>query len=184
MLYADGGDRVLSEDAPLDITPATEPASVAESQAQEFGDGPRDAVVLRFGQIVGDDPLTHWRMHSASHGRPVATGDPDGWIHLLHTDDIGSAVLAALTVPGGVYNVGSPPVRRRDLARGFAEATGRSSVEFLGSLRTRLAGHRLEPATRSQRVTSARLAGAGAWQPSRGAFDASWLPVDYLSRIP
>jgi nucleoside-diphosphate-sugar epimerase len=182
VLYADGGDQILGEDAPLDITPATEPAAVAESQAEEFGDGPRAAVVLRFGQIIGDDPLTHWRLRSAGQGRPVGTGDPDGWIHLLHTDDIGSAVVASLTVPGGVYNVGSPPVRRRDLARGFAEATGRASVEFMGSLLTRLGGDRLEPLTRSHRVTSERLTTTAAWAPSRDTFDVSWLSG--LSRIP
>ena len=61
---------------------------------------------------------------------------------------------------------------------------GRPSAEFMGSLTTRLAGVRAEPLTRSLRVSSAALARAAGWSPVRPEFDGSWLPVDYLSRIP
>ena len=37
---------------------------------------------------------------------------------MIHTDDLGGAVLAALHAPSGVYNVGAEPVQRHDLSRG------------------------------------------------------------------
>lgn len=175
MLYADGGDEILTEDSPLDITSATEPASVAESQVQDFACGSRSAVVLRFGQIVGDDGITQWRLREARRGRPIGTGRPDSWAHVIHTDDLGPAVVAGLAVPSGIYNVGAEPVRRRDLVQGFADAVDRPSLEFMGPMMRRLAGSRAEPLTRSQRVSSAALTRASGWEPTRPDFGVDWL---------
>ena len=58
------------------------------------------------------------------------SGDPQGWTHLVHTDDVGSAVLAALHASSGVYNVGAAPVRRQDLVDGYAEVVGVQTVPF------------------------------------------------------
>ncbi len=125
-LYGDQGDGWVTEDSPLDITWATEPASVGESLVQDFVCGSRTGVVLRLGRIVGDDPRTRRQLRSLRHGHPVGLGAPHGWAHVVHTDDLGPAVLAALAVPSGVYNVGAEPVRRVDLVSGFSVAAGRT----------------------------------------------------------
>ena len=78
------------------VTRATEPASVGESHVQEYTCGSRTGVVLRFGLIVGDDALTRFQLRALRHGQPIGLGLPEGWAHLLHTDDLGPAVLAAL----------------------------------------------------------------------------------------
>ena len=118
-LYADDGDGWIAEDSPLDINPATEPASVGESHAQGYRSEVRHSVVLRFGTIVGDDDLTRWQLRTARSGLPVGVGTPAGWAHLVHTDDLGSAVAAALCAPSGTYNVGAEPTRREDLVAGL-----------------------------------------------------------------
>src|SRR3954451_5924581 len=123
-VYADDGDGWITERDPLDITPATEPVAVGESHVQEYAGGFRAGVLLRFGSIVGDDPQTRFWMRAAATGRPVGIGRPDQWSHLLHTNDIGSAILAALEAPSGVYNVGAAPVLRADLVEGYAKAAG------------------------------------------------------------
>ena len=174
-LYADHGDDWVTEQSPLAITPATEPASVGELTVQDYACGSRAGVVLRLGTIVGDDGLTRFQLRSAQHGHPVGVGRPDGWAHVVHTDDLGSAVLGALRVPSGVYNVGAEPVRRADLVAGFATAAGRERVGFVGPVLRRLGGVRLEPLTRSLRVSSRLVHEASGWQPSRPAFDASWF---------
>jgi nucleoside-diphosphate-sugar epimerase len=174
-LYADAGDQRIDEDAPLSITRATEPASVGESHVQEFANGSRAGVVLRLGSIVGDDPMTRFQLKAVRHGRPIGLGRPDGWMHVVHTDDLGGAVLAALGAPSGTYNVGAEPVRRADLVAGFAAATGRSTGRFLSPAMTRMAGVRLEPLTRSLRVSSQRLAGRTGWRPVRPTLDAAWF---------
>lgn len=176
-LYADQGDEWITEGSPVEITRATEPAAVGEAHLQEYACGSRVGVVLRFGTIVGDDPLTRFQLRATRNGRPVGLGRPDGWAHVVHTDDLGSAVLAALVAPSGVYNVGAEPVRRRQLVRGFAEAVGRENIEFMGPMMLRLAGARVEPLTRSLRISSDAFTACTGWTPTRGTFDAGWFDV-------
>lgn len=178
-VYADGGDSWITERDPIDITPATEPIAVGESHVQEYAGAPlfagRAGVLLRFGSIVGDDAQTRFWLKAAATGRPVGIGRPDQWSHLIHTDDLGSAVLAALDAPSGVYNVGAAPVLRADLVEGYAKAAGAAEGTFMGPVLRRLAGARIEPMTRSLRISSDYFASQTGWQPSRPVFDASWL---------
>lgn len=174
-IYADQGDGWITEQSPVEINRATEPASVGESHVQEYQCGPRHGVVLRLGSIVGNDSLTRWLLRSAQNSRPVGMGSPDGWAHVVHTDDIGTSVVAALCAPSGVYNIGAEPVRRRDLVQGYADAVGRESVGFMGPLMRRLAGPRVEPRTRSLRISSEEFTAQTGWGPRRADFDASWF---------
>jgi nucleoside-diphosphate-sugar epimerase len=174
-LYADQGDDWITEGSSLDITRATEPATVAETHVQDYCCGSRTGVVLRFGLIVGDDRSTRWQLRMARRGRPLGLGRPEGWLHPVHTDDLGPAVLSALHAPSGVYNVGSEPVRRADYVRAFAHAAGRDSVGFVGPVLGRLAGSRAEPLTRSLRVSSEHFTASTGWAPTRAAFGDSWL---------
>ena len=176
-LYADNGDDWITEQSPVEINRATEPASVGESHVQRYQCGSRHGVVLRFGTIVGDDGLTRWMLRSARHGRPIGIGDPQSWTHLTHVDDLGPAVLCALHAPSGVYNVGAEPVRRAELVQGFAEAAGQASGQFMGPLLRKLAGSRIEPLTRSLRVSSEHFVAQTGWTPRRAGFDASWFDV-------
>lgn len=179
-LYADRGDARVDEDSAIDITPATEPLAVAEAHVQDYagafarGHG-RAGVLLRFGTIVGDDPQTRFWLRAAANGRPVGIGRPDQWSHLVHTDDLGGAVVAALAAPSGVYNVGAAPVLRGELVDAYAKAAGAPHGSFLGPVLRRFAGARIEPWTRSLRVSSERFTAQTGWQPRRAAFDAAWF---------
>ena len=174
-LYADQGDEWIAEDSPLAITRATEPAAVSETHVQEYACGSRVGVTLRFGTIVGDDPTTRYRLRSLRHGRPIGLGSPEGWAHVVHTDDLGPAVVAALHAATGVYNVGAEPVRRFELVAGFAAAAGRESIDFVGPLMTRFGGVRQEPLARSLRVSSEKLTACTGWTAHRAKFDSTWF---------
>lgn len=182
-VYADQGHDWVTEESPICVTSATEPASVGELVVQDFGSTCRVGVVLRMGLIIGDSVLSRWSLRAAAHGRPVGLGSPDGYIHVIHSDDVGGAVSAALSVPSGVYNVGAEPVRRRDLVAGYAEAVGQDHGTFLGPMMTRLAGPRLEPLARSLRVSSDRFTGATGWVPVRADFDAGWLDAASAAEV-
>jgi nucleoside-diphosphate-sugar epimerase len=175
LIYADGDEDWLDETSPVCVTRATEPVAVAETNAQSFANTWRQTAILRFGNLVGDDDFTRWRLARTGAGQPIGLGDPAGWAHVLHTDDVGPAVLAALTAKSGVYNVGAEPVRRGELADAFARSVGRERSGFVPKMVVRLAGERLEPLTRSQRVSSAHLSEQTGWKPMHGKFGASWL---------
>jgi nucleoside-diphosphate-sugar epimerase len=171
-VYADQGEEWVTERSPLCVTAATEPASVGEHVVQDFASLCRTGVVLRMGLVIGDSKLTRWSLHSAAHGRPVTWGDPDGYIHVIHSDDVATAVSAALSAPSGVFNVGAEPVRRERLAEAYAAAVGRTG----GALaRARRSGRRLEPLGRSLRVSSELFIRETGWTPRRPEFDPSWL---------
>ena len=176
-IYADHGDRWITEESPLEINRATEPASVGEFHLQAYRCGSRHGVVLRFGTIVSDDALTRRMLRSAKNRHPIGMGSPAGWAHVVHTDDLGLAVVAALNAPGGVYNVGAEPTVRADLVQGFADAAGRDTGEFMGPFLRRVAGSRVEPLSRSLRVSSEHFTAQTGWTPRRSVFDASWFDV-------
>jgi nucleoside-diphosphate-sugar epimerase len=174
-VYADHGDSWITEQDPIEITPATEPTAVGESHVLDFSASSRAGVVLRFGQIVGDDDLTRFILKAAANKRPVGLGRPDHWSHVVHTDDLGPAVVAALHAPSGVYNVGADPVLRAELVAGYAKAVGADTGGFMGPVLRRLAGPRVEPLTRSLRVSSQYFAAQTGWQAERPTFDPAWF---------
>jgi nucleoside-diphosphate-sugar epimerase len=174
-LYADGGDDWISETSPLSVTRALEPAAVAEVNATGFASSAREAVVLRFGTMVGDDASTRWLLARARAGRPIGVGAADDWTHLVHPEDAGSAVAAALQAPGGVYNVGADPVRRKDMLAVIADIVERTSVGFMPRILVKMAGERLEPLTRSHRISSTKLHEMTGWKPGYPAFHTEWM---------
>jgi nucleoside-diphosphate-sugar epimerase len=174
-LYADAGDEWITEGSPVAVNSATEPVILAETAAEDFGDAGRDSVILRFGTIIGDDGLTRWRLRRAKAGRPIGLGAPEGWTHVVHVDDVGTAIVAGLRAPSGIYNAGATPIRRSDLVAAYGRAAGAGDGAFLSRVMQRLGGERLEPMTRSQRVCSAELARSTAWQPSHAEFGTDWL---------
>jgi nucleoside-diphosphate-sugar epimerase len=175
VLYADQGDEWITEQSPVDITPMTEPAAVGESLVQDYTCGSRVGVVLRFGAIVGDDRQTRYRLRATASGRGVGIGHPADWAHVIHTDDLGGAVLAALHAPSGVYNVGAEPVQRHDLVQGYADAAKVESGAFMGAWSRWFIGPRLEPLSRSLRVSADHFAAQTGWRASRPKFDVGWL---------
>jgi nucleoside-diphosphate-sugar epimerase len=106
-VYAPGGPA--SEDTPIgEVLPILRSALVAEQQAERFAAAGGRGVVLRLGLL--DGPGTWFDQPNGDFG---AT---------LHVSDAGRALLAALSLPSGIYNVcrdgGSVPGER------FAHAAG------------------------------------------------------------
>ena len=77
-LYADAGDEWITEDSTLSVTRSLDPAAVAEANAMAFACKSRRPVVLRFGNFIGDDPMTTWRLAQARAGRPIGARRPAG----------------------------------------------------------------------------------------------------------
>ena len=99
-----------SEDMPVrdDVPAIMRSALAAEEQAARFAAAGRHGVVLRLGLLGGP---------GTGHDHP----NP-GLGATLHTEDAGRALLAALTVPSGIYNVCRDGERVSN--HRFTEATG------------------------------------------------------------
>lgn len=103
------GDRPASEETPVgDVPVILRSALAAEQQAARFAMAGRRGVVLRLGLL--DGPGT-----GRDHPNP-------GLGATLHAEDAGHALVAALDVASGVYNVCRDGERVSN--RRFAEATG------------------------------------------------------------
>ena len=92
----------------------------------------------------------------------------------VHPSDAAAGAVAALGAPAGVYNVGAPPVRKRDLGAVFAAAAGVGRARsFPGGLLKLMGG----AATfgRSQRVLSTKLTEATGWRPAMPAPAVEWF---------
>ncbi|MDX6234111.1 MAG: hypothetical protein QOH68_3197, partial [Nocardioidaceae bacterium] len=102
-------------------------------------------------------------------------GAENSWMHVIHPDDVGSAVVHALTAPGGVYNVGAEPVKRRDYVDTIAMAAGQRSGRFLPRWILRVGGEKLEILTRSQRVSSQLFSDRTGWHPDHPKLTPDWF---------
>lgn len=174
-IYADQDDDWIDEHSPIDVTHATEPIVVAEDNARTIELAGGTAVSLRFGLLTGNDRNTAWLFRRAAAGRAIGLGAENSWMHVIHPDDVGSAVVHALTAPGGVYNVGAEPVQRRDYVDTIAMAAGRRSGTFLPGWVLRLGGEKLEILTRSQRVSSQRFSDRTGWHPDHPKLTPDWF---------
>jgi nucleoside-diphosphate-sugar epimerase len=135
-VYADGGDQELDESAPL--KPVGHIASSVRAQHNVLAHP--GGVFLRFGLLTGGDAQTP----------PVLVGD--GWMSVVHPGDAAAAAVAVLDAPAGVYNVGTPVLKRDMGITRLPKFAGRFAAAF-------------EVFARSQRVVSTKLTEATGWKP-------------------
>ena len=178
LLYADGGDAWLREDAVVAPTIFTRSAGDAERHAEAFSaraPGAR-AVVLRFAQFVAPDSgHIQQLLGLARRGILPLVGDPAGYEPCIHADDAARAVVAALECPSGTYNVAEDsPMTRQEHAAVFAEALGRPvrlPPGWVGRI------PRLDHVARSRRVANHAFREATGWAPAQGNMASVWMSL-------
>ncbi|HET6952671.1 MAG TPA: NAD(P)-dependent oxidoreductase [Acidimicrobiales bacterium] len=177
LLYADGGDDLLEEDAPLSPTAITGSALAAEGTAASFAEHGGAGIVLRFGMFYGPDSgHTIEAIEATRAGRPAEVGPAGAYRSPVTTDDAASAVVAALGVPSGIYNVvDDRPLPRREYVDALARALG-VAPPVPPSLDVPLPpGY--APLAWSQRVSNARFREATAWRPGSPSAGEGWHAV-------
>src|SRR5258708_2073365 len=89
----------------------------AQLSAQRFTSGGGAGVVLRFAGFYGpDSPQTRQLISFVRHSWAPIPGAPERFFSSVTHDDAATAVVAALGLPAGVYNVADDePLRRREL---------------------------------------------------------------------
>ena len=178
LLYADGRDAWLGEDAPVVPTIFTRSAVEAERQARAFSQsapGAR-AVVLRFAQFVAPESgHIQQLLGLARRGVLPLVGDPEGYESCIDADDAARAVVAALECPSATYNVAEDaPLTRWQHAAVFAEALGRPvrlAPGWLGRI------PRLDHLARSRRVANRTFRDATGWAPVHENMTSVWTSL-------
>ena len=111
-------------------------------------------------------------------GRAPLPGSPEAFFSSISHDDAASAVLAALDLPAGTYNVADDePLRRREFANSLAAALGVGPPKPLPLWLTRHAGSLVELMSRSQRLSNRKLRAASAWRPRFASVRNGWPPT-------
>jgi nucleoside-diphosphate-sugar epimerase len=100
-------------------------------------------------------------------------GRRDSYYPSIHTTDLGTAAVAALGAPTGVYNVtDDDPLTRDNLAAALAAAIGRKRLRI-----PRMPLKRFDYIARSQRVSNKRFKEATGWAPKYQSAREGWPDV-------
>jgi nucleoside-diphosphate-sugar epimerase len=104
-------------------------------------------------------------------------GPPEAYFSSVSHDDAATAVLAALQLPAGIYNVADDePLRHGEFAQVLAEAMQVAPPKVLPSWVTRLTGSMGELISRSLRISNRKLRASSGWAPQYSSVRTG-LPV-------
>lgn len=177
--YPSSGDEWIDESVPIDVPDAFGAVTAAETNAARFTAQGGIGVVLRFALFYGNgsDHTDQFVAAARRHVGPVA-GAPDVYQSSIHLADAGSAVVAALTIPAGTYNVcDDEPLTKQEYAEALGAALGkRPWVNAPGRL-ARLAGKQSDFMSRSQRVSNAKFKAAAGWTPQFPSAREGWKEI-------
>lgn len=107
-VYADGGTQWITEDSPTDDGEGgiLRSALDGEKEAARFSESGGRGIVLRFGGFYGAESNQTADMISMMRRRLfVQPGPGSHYISSIYIPDAGTAVLASLNAPSGIYNV-------------------------------------------------------------------------------
>ena len=179
MVYPDCGDRWIDEDVAPEPYPNATGNLAAEASAARFGSAGGAAVTLRLGLFygVGARHSEEFLAMARRHVVPLM-GRPESYLSSIHVADGGAAVVAALGVPAGVYNVvDDQPLTKREFADALARAAGTKPwIRGPGRLAL-LFGHRTASLTRSMRVSNRRFREASHWRPKYPSAREGWTAM-------
>ena len=165
-VYADGGADWLDERAPVRVVRYNRTVLDAERSAASVAERGRVGVVLRFAGFYGPD-ATQLRdmVKLVRAGVAPLPGAADAYCSWASHDDAASAVVAALALPSGTYNVcDDEPLTRREFADAVAGAFRLPRPKLLPPWTTVLMGSLGELLARSERISNRKLRSFG-WAP-------------------
>ncbi|WP_040630882.1 NAD-dependent epimerase/dehydratase family protein [Smaragdicoccus niigatensis] len=175
MVYPDSGDAWITESAPLDLVPIVTSTPVAEGNAQQFTNSGGTGVVLRFGLFYGPGSVQSAQMMGLARLHfGIVLGPAKRYMSLIHLEDAGQAVVAALAAPAGIYNVACEPVTKRGFGDAISDAVGKKQwVRGPGRLAS-LGGRNMNLVLRSLRVSSDKFSRATGWAPKYPTVREGW----------
>lgn len=178
-IYADGGSDWIDEDSPVDpVADILSSVLVAEEETGRFAASGGTGVVLRLSRLYGPEASAAFIGRVAAGKLPLV-GRGDNYVSSLHTDDAGSALVAALGVRGGIYNVSDDePVTTRDVMTAILRALGKRGPSRVPAWLARtVAGEAVNMTAISHRISNRRFKGATGWRPAHVSVTTGWPVV-------
>ncbi|TMA72829.1 MAG: NAD-dependent epimerase/dehydratase family protein [Deltaproteobacteria bacterium] len=179
-LYADQGERWIDETASIDAVWPLASARDAERETARFSAGGGAGVVLRFALFYAPYAastrdtirLARWRLF------PIL-GDGNAYMSAIHVDDAAAAVVAALALPAGIYNVADDePLPQREYALALTRAFGfRAPFRVPIAVARVILGAGAPALLRSQRVANGMLKSITAWTPRYRSAREGWPAI-------
>jgi nucleoside-diphosphate-sugar epimerase len=178
LIYPDHGDAWIDESMPVAPTSYNRSVLDAERSAQRFTASGGAGVVLRFGGLYGPDAMLAEMLDMMRKGMSPLPGDPAAFLSSLAQHDAATAVVAALRVPVGTYNVvEDEPMRRGDWVRTLASAAGIRVPKPIPAWVTAIGGSMLRLMARSERVSNRKFREASGWKPKYPKASDAWGDV-------
>ena len=177
--YPDCGDRLIDESTPIATVRYNRGIADAEAATFAFTSADRRGIVLRFAYFYGSDSdFTRDMIATVRKGWAPAPGAPEAYMSSVSHDDAADAVVAALSLPAGAYNVtDDEPVTRRQFVDSLADRLGVPHPRFAPAWIWRLLGSLGETLSRSQRMSNGKLRDASDWRPRYPSVREGWAAV-------
>lgn len=171
-IYPDGGEHWIDEESPVQPAQYNRSVLEAEASARQFSTSGGAGVILRFAFFYGpDSPQLMDILSIVRRGLAPIFGPPEAFYPACSHDDAAAAVLAALDLPSGVYNVtDDEPLTHREFADVLASAAGSRSPRLPATWMQKLAGSMAETMARSLRISNHKLKSASDWRPRYPSF--------------
>jgi 2-alkyl-3-oxoalkanoate reductase len=179
LIYADQGEDWVDEGSPVRLARYNRGVGEAEAAVQRFSQAGGAGVALRFASFYGADaPQMLDMMRFVRRGWAPLPGSANGFVSSVSHDDAAAAVLAALRLPTGIYNVSDDqPVRRREYFDSLAGALGVAPPRLLPAWTAVLMGSLGETLIRSVRLSNHKLRENSDWKPKYPSVRQGWPAV-------
>ncbi|MET0630562.1 MAG: NAD(P)H-binding protein [Xanthobacteraceae bacterium] len=177
-VYPDRGDQWIDERTPIAPVRYNRTVADAERSAERFSGSGGTGVVLRFAMFYGPDSwFTRDLIGYVRRGWAPIPGVADAYTSLVSHEDAAAAVVAALGVPPGTYNVvDDEPLRRREFFDSLAGVLGVAPPRLPPPWLKYLFGSLGEMLARSLRISNRKLRACG-WTPRYPSMREGWPAV-------
>ncbi|PWT87607.1 MAG: epimerase [Acidobacteria bacterium] len=176
-IYADRGDEWIDEKWPIEPVSYNSTVLDAEQAVKRFLSDGGHGVILRFALFYGPDKggATLDLIKFVQKGWVPFPGKPENFISSVSHDDAATAVVAALNVPPGIYNVtDNEPVRGREYFNSLAETLRIRPPRFLPKWIIPLTGSLGKMFSRSLRISNWKLRENSEWTPRYPSVYEGW----------
>jgi nucleoside-diphosphate-sugar epimerase len=166
-VYPDCGDAWIDEHVPIAPERYNMTVADAERTVEQFTNGGRNGIVLRFAAFYGPDAMQFTDLVRVLRaGVAPLPSDPDAYISPISHDDAASAVVACLNAPAGAYNItDDEPLRRREYFDTLADVIGAKRPWIPPKWMAAMMGSPGRLMARSQRIANGKVKAATGWAP-------------------